>query len=123
CLSCFVDLFLRYFFFFFFLLFFVFFFFFFFQAEDGIRDRNVTGVQTCLFRSRYNHAKYCDSRRLSRLRSILGCVVGKFFRLAEGESEIIPSVEKLSSIVERVSRALWHFCQPLSCAGTCESHR
>src|SRR5207249_6035993 len=27
------------------------FYFFFFQAEDGIRDRNVTGVQTCLFRS------------------------------------------------------------------------
>src|SRR5437773_11335653 len=26
--------------------------FFFFQAEDGIRDRDVTGVQTCLFRSR-----------------------------------------------------------------------
>src|SRR5437868_12891943 len=26
---------------------FFFFFFFFFQAEDGIRDRNVTGVQTC----------------------------------------------------------------------------
>src|SRR5207249_7301379 len=25
---------------------------FFFQAEDGIRDRNVTGVQTCAFRSR-----------------------------------------------------------------------
>src|SRR5207249_5421585 len=25
----------------------LFFFFFFFQAEDGIRDRNVTGVQTC----------------------------------------------------------------------------
>src|SRR5437868_13172896 len=29
------------------LLFVLFFFFFFFQAEDGIRDRNVTGVQTC----------------------------------------------------------------------------
>src|SRR6266540_2677608 len=27
-------------------------FFFFFQAEDGIRDRDVTGVQTCAFRSR-----------------------------------------------------------------------
>src|SRR5437870_10295422 len=26
--------------------------FFFFQAEDGIRDRNVTGVQTVIFRSR-----------------------------------------------------------------------
>ena len=25
--------------------------FFFFQAEDGIRDHCVTGVQTCLFRS------------------------------------------------------------------------
>src|SRR5437868_12232551 len=31
---------------------FFFFFFFFFQAEDGIRDRNVTGVQTCALRSR-----------------------------------------------------------------------
>src|SRR5688572_30968115 len=29
-----------------------FFFFFFFQAEDGIRDLTVTGVQTLLFRSR-----------------------------------------------------------------------
>src|SRR5205823_11520196 len=31
----------------FFLLLFFFFFFFFFQAEDGIRDKLVTGVQTC----------------------------------------------------------------------------
>src|SRR5207248_5373144 len=30
-----------------FVLFFLIFFFFFFQAEDGIRDRTVTGVQTC----------------------------------------------------------------------------
>src|SRR5688572_30875373 len=35
------------FYFFFFLFYFVFFFFFFFQAEDGIRDLTVTGVQTC----------------------------------------------------------------------------
>src|SRR5207302_5215478 len=32
---------------FYFLLLFFFFFFFFFQAEDGIRDFHVTGVQTC----------------------------------------------------------------------------
>src|SRR5436309_12722714 len=32
---------------FFFFFFFLFFFFFFFQAEDGIRDFHVTGVQTC----------------------------------------------------------------------------
>src|SRR5208283_5810831 len=36
-----------FFFFFFFRCRFFFFFFFFFQAEDGIRDRDVTGVQTC----------------------------------------------------------------------------
>src|SRR5690554_7476867 len=30
-----------------FFLFYIFFFFFFFQAEDGIRDADVTGVQTC----------------------------------------------------------------------------
>src|SRR5205807_42768 len=36
-----------YFSFFFFLFYFCFFFFFFFQAEDGIRDYKVTGVQTC----------------------------------------------------------------------------
>src|SRR5438445_2415963 len=43
------SFFLFFFFFFFFLLFFFFFFifFFFFQAEDGIRDIGVTGVQTC----------------------------------------------------------------------------
>src|SRR5688572_32440122 len=34
-------------FFFFYIIFLVFFFFFFFQAEDGIRDLTVTGVQTC----------------------------------------------------------------------------
>src|SRR5207249_5578447 len=49
--SSFIILFSFYIFFFFFFFFFYFsfffFFFFFFQAEDGIRDRNVTGVQTC----------------------------------------------------------------------------
>src|SRR5438445_4296309 len=50
-----ISFFFAFFFFFFFLffssfyvfLFFFFFFFFFFQAEDGIRDIGVTGVQTC----------------------------------------------------------------------------
>src|SRR5207249_9197856 len=38
----------------------VYFFFFFFQAEDGIRDRNVTGVQTCAL------PISCDTRRTRR---------------------------------------------------------
>src|SRR5437867_6422747 len=49
CVSCFYFFFIFFviFFLFFTILFYVFFFFFFFQAEDGIRDRTVTGVQTC----------------------------------------------------------------------------
>src|SRR5207249_7330732 len=39
-------------------------FFFFFQAEDGIRDRNVTGVQTCALPI-YGE---CDRARTSRTR-------------------------------------------------------
>src|SRR5699024_11421053 len=38
------------------------FFFFFFQAEDGIRDRNVTGVQTCALPISLN--LYCNRARL-----------------------------------------------------------
>src|SRR5256886_13680630 len=37
------------------------FFYFFFQAEDGIRDLTVTGVQTCFFSSRRRHTRFdCD---------------------------------------------------------------
>src|SRR5690554_557488 len=47
-LGCvFIDFFHLDFFFFFFYYSYFFFFFFFFQAEDGIRDADVTGVQTC----------------------------------------------------------------------------
>ena len=42
-----VNIFSFFFFFFLFFFFFFFVFFFFFQAEDGIRDTSVTGVQTC----------------------------------------------------------------------------
>src|SRR5687768_18171966 len=40
----------------------LFFFFFFFQAEDGIRDVAVTGVQTCalpIFRTRHRETSIC----------------------------------------------------------------
>src|SRR5699024_11232018 len=38
--------------------------FFFFQAEDGIRDRNVTGVQTCALPI-FESARRLTSRRIS----------------------------------------------------------
>src|SRR5437016_10569567 len=52
--------------FFFFFFFFIFFFFFFFQAEDGIRDWSVTGVQTCALpiSPEASPAFFSNSRRL-----------------------------------------------------------
>ena len=47
-----------FFFFFLFVFFFFVFCFFFFQAEDGIRDRDVTGVQTCALPISLKYAQY-----------------------------------------------------------------
>src|SRR5438067_5851400 len=44
----------------------IFIFFFFFQAEDGIRDRNVTGVQTCALPIFREILKRPDVRAASR---------------------------------------------------------
>src|SRR5437867_8100378 len=50
------------------------FFFFFFQAEDGIRDRTVTGVQTCalpiLSTGTYDTRTPCSRSASSRIRSL-----------------------------------------------------
>src|SRR5688572_32396222 len=60
---------------FFIFLFFFFFFFFFFQAEDGIRDLTVTGVQTCALpiwdQAGFPHRRG-SSDRAARLRSFPG---------------------------------------------------
>src|SRR5207302_3588432 len=54
------------------LLLFFFFFFFFFQAEDGIRDFHVTGVQRVLFRSPAFRPASVASRRTHRARRKAG---------------------------------------------------
>src|SRR5687768_18017058 len=63
-------------FFFFFIFFFFFFFYFLFQAEDGIRDVAVTGVQTCALpiwshrrRFRSLDRRWIESRPLPRIRA------------------------------------------------------
>src|SRR5699024_11427128 len=43
------------------------FFFFFFQAEDGIRDRNVTGVQTCALPISFHCSTSNKSKVVGRL--------------------------------------------------------
>src|SRR5689334_23466061 len=56
-------------FFFFFLIFYFLSFFFFFQAEDGIRDGTVTGVQTCalpIYFQQHHHARWLGKEFLSR---------------------------------------------------------
>src|SRR2546430_13079992 len=48
--------------------------FFFFQAEDGIRDLTVTGVQTCALP--ISGAGTCSSSRRKRARSVAWCARG-----------------------------------------------
>src|SRR5699024_1779288 len=56
-------------------------FYFFFQAEDGIRDRNVTGVQTVLFRS---------SLQLQRCHKvILCCLMSAQFQTFQGHRQSV----------------------------------
>src|SRR5699024_11952331 len=51
----------------------LFFILFFFQAEDGIRDRNVTGVQTCAFRSAVRISSASRTLPSSRLARTMPC--------------------------------------------------
>src|SRR5689334_23683366 len=58
------------------LLFFLFYFFFFFQAEDGIRDGTVTGVQTCalpIWPDRKNSGRPTDSSMALMWCDTAGC--------------------------------------------------
>src|SRR5688572_32217662 len=57
----------------------VYYFFFFFQAEDGIRDLTVTGVQTCAL-------PICPSHRYEKARALLGD--GKFAEAAGAFREV-----------------------------------
>src|SRR5690554_7465620 len=76
----------------FFVLFFFFFFFFFFQAEDGIRDADVTGVQTCALPiSSCSRSSTCSAAAASAdARFPLSCsrrcpaLAGLFFAWARG---------------------------------------
>src|SRR5258708_2457265 len=67
--------------------------FFFFQAEDGIRDDLMTGVQTCalpIFIARHQHIVRVDRERRDPLRSE---TEGKLVR------QIFPSLQKLDALV------------------------
>src|SRR5437773_10953065 len=75
-----IVVFFLFFFFFLFCLFFMFFFFFF-QAEDGIRDRDVTGVQTCALPI-CDEGEDCDDEELPHYR-LLSCGEQRFVSAAD----------------------------------------
>src|SRR5207249_8246790 len=73
--------------------------FFFFQAEDGIRDRNVTGVQTCALpilarRSSETHNSSAHQFDPTVLCSADECLVGAlWFRFPETGGAQAPSID------------------------------
>src|SRR5207248_4852845 len=84
---------------------FFFFFFFFFQAEDGIRDRTVTGVQTCALPiSGPADIELPTRQRMEPGEPVRGCPPG------EGISGIVPTAVAVRSEERRVGkecRARW----------------
>ena len=73
---------------FFFFVFFFFFFYFFFQAEDGIRDTSVTGVQTC--------ALPICSIGSQLLFGWLDLISGTFFSIYSSKSSFATTIENIS---------------------------
>src|SRR5437773_6991350 len=76
---------------------FLFFFFFFFQAEDGIRDRDVTGVQTCALPISLSRARYSagDSRVGQVFESIRERILRRSREPAALAKEILAMREKM----------------------------
>ena len=82
--------------------FFFFIFFFFFQAEDGIRDHCVTGVQTCalpIFKPQVDHVIFPDGKRITILAEgrlvNLGCATGhpSFVMSASFTNQVLAQLE------------------------------
>src|SRR5699024_3707029 len=74
---------------------------FFFQAEDGIRDRNVTGVQTCALPISFLFSDYTAGAELAEkkevdidvgVRMILTYAGDKNFTLVEEKRDTIPTL-------------------------------
>src|SRR5437763_6961919 len=81
--------------FFFFFFIYMFFFFFFFQAEDGIRDTSVTGVQTCALPI-YARLARLDVPGLAVIRSIEEALPG----MSEEEEAVVLGVNELTTEIK-----------------------
>src|SRR5207249_7657579 len=72
--------------------------FFFFQAEDGIRDRNVTGVQTCALPISVRQALH-DERQEGLADGRVALGVG----FLEGVDDAVPERQRIAEVLERRS--------------------
>src|SRR5437868_14918929 len=80
--------------------------FFFFQAEDGIRDRNVTGVQTCalpIFVLMHRIARRLDQRRREEEAFLVQALAGAERELA---AEAGDSGQRVRSEERRVGKSV-----------------
>src|SRR5438876_9266038 len=86
---------------------FVFMLFFFFQAEDGIRDGRVTGVQTCALPISYFHGLLADASQDSpraQNHALNGFELAQQGKLKEAEAELRQAVELARSEERRVGK-------------------
>src|SRR5207248_6769881 len=106
---------------------------FFFQAEDGIRDRTVTGVQTCalpIYRH-YGRSDCARPRYRSSTRSItLGAHQGENLRRASGlhregceRGDLVPRIDRKSTRLNSSHRTISYavFCLKKKKINKCES--
>src|SRR5699024_11865200 len=82
---------------------------FFFQAEDGIRDRNVTGVQTCALpickylRKISQRQALQEQERMERF--VVVNQIESFEQLQEFKEQREPAYEKLSAERQQIARS------------------
>src|SRR5699024_11850019 len=94
---------------------------FFFQAEDGIRDRNVTGVQTCAL------PIWTSPRRVSESVSVeysYSSGTGLVAEVTTDESRPVVSsmVRQMSLVSPRVADMSTNCACGISSSGTCQAH-
>src|SRR5581483_9019176 len=95
-----------FFFFFFYLILFFFFFFFFFQAEDGIRDIGVTGVQTCALPILMaDHWAMGGEGAADVARAVVKVVESGTSKLKLLYPDDMPLLEKIRTIAKEIYRA------------------
>src|SRR5207249_8311785 len=95
-----------------------FFFFFFFQAEDGIRDRNVTGVQTCALPiSRFGTERDCQYQSVLSLQNHRKWLQGRVSAFTKLE-RMVQKTRQLLQLHEEMSPTLTSLLWPETKAGT-----